>query len=155
MKFINNKRRLILFLLIGIISATSNIKINQNSEMEILFVYNAKSGFFNALTDYVHRQFSPSTYICNLCLITYDNWDRNQRWANYIDSLPMQVNFTYRDVVTQHYKLDEDVKLPLALLKNGEAFSTFMTADEINNCQDDEALIKMFNEKLKNLGIIE
>ena len=55
----------------------------------------------------------------------------------------------------QHYKLDEDVKLPLALLKKGEAFSTFMIADEINNCQDDEALIKMFNEKLKNLGIIE
>ena len=123
--------------------------------MEILFVYNAKSGRFNALTDYVHRQFSPSTYICNLCLITYDNWDRNQRWANYIDSLPIQVNFTYRDVVTQYHKLNEPVKLPLALLKKGEAISTFMTATEINNCHDEEALIRMFNEKLKNLGIIE
>ena len=67
----------------------------------------------------------------------------------------MQVNFTYRDVVTQHHKLNETVKLPLALLKNGEAISTFMTATEINNCQDDEALIRMLNEKLKNLGIIE
>jgi hypothetical protein len=155
LKFLNNKRRLILFILIGIISATSNIKTNKNNEMEVLFVYNAKSGLFNALTDYVHRQISPSTYSCNLCLITYDNWDRNQQWANYIESLPISVNFTYADVLTQYQKRGEKVKLPIALLKKGKAESTFMTVEEINSCNDDEALIMMFDEKLKNLGIIE
>ena len=73
-----------------------DITTNLINKPEVLFAYNANNGLFNALTDYVHRQISPSTYSCNLCKITYDNWDRNQRWSTYIDSVPIQINFTYK-----------------------------------------------------------
>ena len=154
MKLLNNKIRLIIFLLLGILSANNDVVINQKSGTEIIFIYNSNNGFFNSLTDYIHRQISPSTYSCNLCLITYSNWDRNQRWSRYIDSLPVRVKFIYKNSVKKYEKLGVDLKLPMALLINEENTSVFITEKEINNCNDDFALIDLFNTKLKNAGII-
>jgi len=144
-------------MLIGILNAKNDIitNTNQKSEMEILFVYNANSGLFNAITDYVHRQISPSTYSCNLCLITHDNWDRNQRWSTYIDSLPIKVGFMYKNTVNQYKELGIEVKLPMAFLINENKASVFITTKEINSCNDEITLIDLFNTKLRNAGIIK
>ena len=37
----------------------------------LVFVYNADSGFFEALKDGVTKFASPSTYPCRLCALTY------------------------------------------------------------------------------------
>ncbi len=139
----------------GIVAAESEIKFKPKSKIEILFAYNANSGLFNALTDYVHRQITPSTYNCNLCLITYDNWDRNERWATYIDSLPVEVNFTYKNTISQYKNLEFEVQLPMAFLIENNNVSIFITAEELNSCVDENALIDMFESKLKKSGIIE
>ena len=40
-------------------------------DKELIFIYNAKSGFINELVDIPHKIISPETYDCNLCAITY------------------------------------------------------------------------------------
>ncbi|RDV14945.1 hypothetical protein DXT99_11695 [Pontibacter diazotrophicus] len=61
------------------------------------FVYNAKTGLFNKLTDFAHKAISPATYNCNLCALTYGTFAMKQEWAEYIKSLPLEVVFIYRD----------------------------------------------------------
>ena len=43
-------------------------------ESELIFIYNAKSGIVNEFLDFAHKIASPSTYNCNLCAISYDNF---------------------------------------------------------------------------------
>lgn len=61
------------------------------------FIYNAKTGIFNKLTDFAHKAISPATYQCNLCALTYGTFTRKQEWADYIKSLPLKAEFIYRD----------------------------------------------------------
>lgn len=39
--------------------------------MTLVFVYNAGKGWFNALTDSIHKVISPHTYSCELCSLTH------------------------------------------------------------------------------------
>lgn len=39
--------------------------------MELIFVYNAKHGWFHDLTGSIHKVVSPSTYPCDLCALTH------------------------------------------------------------------------------------
>ena len=71
--------------------------MNKNKIMQLIFVYNAKSGFINGVFDYVHKFVSPQTYSCNLCSITYDNTGKKDEWNNYLNSLPIEVIFAYKD----------------------------------------------------------
>ncbi len=40
------------------------------TKKQLIFVYNADGGTFNAIMDSVHKLFAPSTYQCSLCAIT-------------------------------------------------------------------------------------
>ncbi len=40
----------------------------------LVFVYNADSGLFNTVTGMAHKIFSPGTYECNLCALTYSTF---------------------------------------------------------------------------------
>jgi len=46
-------------------------KEEQQMKDTIVFVYNADGGLFNTLSNIVHKIFSPETYRCKLCSITY------------------------------------------------------------------------------------
>ena len=66
-------------------------------DKELIFIYNAKSGFINELVDFAHKIISPETYDCNLCAITYGAFRMKKRWADYIQSLPINSVFTHQD----------------------------------------------------------
>ena len=64
---------------------------------KLQFVYNAETGLFNKLTDFAHKAISPETYKCNLCALTYGTFTIKQEWADYVKSLPVEVEFIYKD----------------------------------------------------------
>lgn len=41
------------------------------AKKQLIFVYNADGGTFNAIMDSAHKLFAPSTYQCSLCAITH------------------------------------------------------------------------------------
>ena len=137
----------ILFLL----SLSGNLMSNQTTSKELIFIYNAKSGLVNELIDFAHKIVSPQTYECNLCAVTYGTFTMKNRWANYIDSLPIEYVFTYKDkLVSEELK---KVKLPSVFFRDGEKFEELISANEINIINDLEDLITVLETRLKERGV--
>jgi hypothetical protein len=81
----------------------------------ILFVYNADGGLLNGALDLLHKTFSPGTYACGLCAITYDTLGMKPQWRRYVATLPHPVVFHHRDDFAAAYP-NARVPLPAVLL---------------------------------------
>ena len=135
---------LILLLSSGLMSKEINHK-------ELIFIYNAKSGLVNELVDFAHKIISPETYDCNLCAITYSTFSMEKNWANYIQGLPVKSVFTYKDKLVDR-RLKKS-KLPAVFIRDAEKLDELISANEINNINDLEDLIRILDTRLKELGM--
>ncbi len=122
-----------------------------NAALTIVFVYNADSGFFNALTDYAHKIISPDTYSCNLCTITYDNMGMKQKWKKFIDNLSIRVEFLHRDEFLKRYHLKE-IEFPSAFIKKEENITLLITHTDIDNCKSMGDLMNLVTKKVEEIG---
>jgi len=113
----------------------------------LLFVYNADSGVFNTVTDIAHKIFSPQTYECNLCAITYGNFSIRAEWKEFLESLNMGLEFLHRDEFAEKYGQSEQA-LPAVFLKNGEELELWITADEINRCSSVDDLKRLISARM-------
>jgi hypothetical protein len=116
-------------------------------ENSLLFVYNADSGVFNTLTDIAHKIFSPQSYSCNLCAITYGNFAIRTEWKEFLESLEIGLEFLHRDEFIEKYGLPEQA-LPAVFLKKGEDLELWITADEINRCGSVDDLKRLVSGRL-------
>ena len=82
----------------------------------LLFVYNADSGLFNTLADIGHKIFSPSTYQCDLCMLTHGYFRERQEWRDFVEGLPLSCRFLHRDQFRQAFPSIE-VPLPAVFLQ--------------------------------------
>lgn len=110
------------------------------SVRELIFVYNADSGLFNALADAAHKAFSPQTYACNLCRVTYGLLREKRAWRDFVASLGCQTTFLHRDELARRFpglKID----LP-AVVSVGDAGvpSVCVDATTLNRCRTIEQL---------------
>ena len=110
----------------------------------LIFLYNSKSGFNSALTDYLHKILSPSTYKCKLCSLTYNNFGKIHKWKRFIKSINLPVIFKYADHVTD-LGMDIQTELPAIFNING---SLFVSANEINSCITLDDLIDLIQSRL-------
>ena len=120
-------------------------------DKELIFIYNAKSGFINELVDFAHKIISPETYDCNLFSITYGSFRMEKRLADYIQSLPINSIFTYQDKLYDN-KL-KNVKLPSVFLRNGTELKELISSVEINKLNELQQLIKILDKKLEEHGM--
>ncbi len=115
-------------------------------------VYNGENGFFNALSDTVHKIFSPSTYDCSLCLFTHGLTGMLRPWKGYLEKLPLPVVFLYRTEFARQYRR-ADIALPVIFaIRNGE-LEVVLNADEIRECGAVAPLITKMDAALERLGI--
>jgi hypothetical protein len=113
----------------------------------LVFVYNADSGIFNTVTDIAHKIFSPETYSCNLCAITYGNFSIRAEWKEFLESLDAELEFLHRDELGEKYGVT-DVPLPVVFRKTGAGLETWITADEINACSSIDDLKRLITGRL-------
>lgn len=116
----------------------------------LVFVYNADSGLFNTVSDIAHKIFSPDTYACNLCAITYGNFSMRTEWKEYLESIEAEFEFLHRDELAEKYGIAA-IPLPAVLLKNGEIPTEWINAAEINRCRSLEDLRQLISGKLAAL----
>ena len=114
-----------------------------NDKKKLIFIYNANSGVINAAIDYFHKMFSPETYDCSLCSLTYNNFGKISKWKKFLDSCNYDVVFAYKDHV-EKMGIDKSIKLPAILLTD---HSILTTSSEIQSYENLDELIK--NLKLK------
>lgn len=117
----------------------------------LVFVYNADSGVFNALADAAHKVFSPQTYACNLCAITYSAFGMRKPWKEFLDSLDVEKEFLHADELRQRYGR-QDVALPAVFKKEGDRLEAWIDAGSIALCRDLDDLKKLIAEKISTAG---
>ncbi len=114
--------------------------------MKLIFVYNAKSGISHHLMDALHKTFSPKTYACDLCSLTYGNVGPKKEWKKFIDEIGMDTEFHYKD----QFSLDNPGlkdNFPVIYLKE-EGFQTLVTSDEMHQCKDLSQLIDVIKQRI-------
>jgi hypothetical protein len=114
-----------------------------NRPAELIFVYNADSGLFNAMADAAHKVFSPDTYACNLCKVTYGWMTEKQAWRAFVETLPVEVDFLHRDELRRAFPTLV-IALPAVLRRDSDAApSVCIDADALNRCFSIDDLIKL------------
>ena len=113
----------------------------------LVFVYNADSGLFNTLTDTAHKLFSPATYACNLCAMTYSALGMKKEWKEFLDTINMPLEFLHRDELKEKY--GTEVKLPAIFRKSGTELNLVIDANSINKCKDIDELKQLLNNKVQ------
>jgi hypothetical protein len=124
-----------------------------NENITLVFVYNADGGAINGIKDYFHKIFSPSTYDCNLCGVSFGLGGMKKNWKNYIEELKLPVEFLHRDEFNNKYP-NADKEFPSAWVKKNNQLELLISKDEMNKPKNLEELIKITNEKLKSINLI-
>ncbi len=115
--------------------------------MNILFVYNADAGVFNAISDSIHKVMSPDTYECQLCKITYGMTSMQKEWRQFLDGLVAKKTFLHRNEFQKQYP-DIPSNLPAIFTEEAGQLYPFLNADEINQCEDLDALIEAVSTRI-------
>jgi len=119
-----------------------------NRRRTLVFVYNANSGVFNALTDLVHKTVSPSTYPCKLCDITYGVTGMRRAWATFIKQADFKSVFTYRDLLPTRYPQIQIDELPAVFLLEDSRANEVISANEFISLEDIPSLISLLESKM-------
>lgn len=103
-------------------------------EPVLLLVYNADSGFFASLADSAHKALRPDTYSCNLCAVTHGVLGMRGEWKEFLQSLPLPVEFLHRDEF--HSTFESDEELPAVFLRRGDTLRAVVSACELGAVRD-------------------
>lgn len=124
--------------------------------MELILVYNADSGLFNAIRDGVHKFIAPNTYQCNLCALTFGTITMKEEWKTFIESLGIPADFLHRDEFLQMLKSHphnvKKIQFPAIFLEKDDQISLFIPDVEINKCKTLKDLMDLITRKITSIG---
>jgi hypothetical protein len=109
--------------------------------MGLTFVYNAKSDKLNAIIDYAHKVIKPSTYNCNLCVLTHSNFGERKEWSNFKENLNLDIEFYHIDEFEK--KFNQSFKYPVIL---NDELKILLDSKAINTLKDVTELIQEIKE---------
>jgi hypothetical protein len=115
----------------------------------LVFVYNADSGIFNTVSDIAHKIFSPETYSCSLCALTYGNFSIRAEWKEFLESLDADLEFLHRDELDEKYSV-VGITLPVIMLKRDGRLEEWITAAEISGCTNVDDLKCLISGRLNS-----
>jgi hypothetical protein len=124
----------------------------------LIFVYNANSGWLNAVVDSAHKMLSPQTYPCKLCELTHDATGQRDEWRRFRESVKntgTTLEFLHKDEFEKVYwsKWLPKYTYPIILEKtagidayndspvSNSGFEILMEANEMRGLQDTKHLI--------------
>lgn len=124
--------------------------MKKNSAQKTLFIYNANSGARNAIMDSMQKVFSPSTYDCKLCDITYGVIAENRTWKKFRQESKHQMNFLHKDEFSKKYasKFGYKFEFPIVLLEGQSGLEVLISTKELNNLKTAYGLIRLLNERM-------
>lgn len=123
-------------------------RINRTNQ-PLVFVYNANSGLFNALGDMSHKLFSPATYQCHLCALTYSTFGMRQSWKQFLETLDRPLEFLHADELKELYGIS-NVPLPAVFLKEERRLKPLVNAAEINECRTIDDLKHLLIKRVRD-----
>ncbi|MFP4847106.1 GTPase [Winogradskyella sp. PE311] len=116
--------------------------------MVLIFVYNANSGKLNALFDAGHKLFSPSTYPCSLCALTYDTFTENKIWKAFRKESGLEIEFYHKDEFEAKFSDANVLSYPIILGLKNDTLSPLLNSNLLNEILDIETLIERLKSTL-------
>jgi len=113
----------------------------------LLMIYNADGGLVNGTLDLLHKTFSPATYGCRLCGVTYGTFGMKRDWRDFVEGLPLPVRFLHRDEWLEE-RPGDPTALPAILLERGSGLSTVVSAADFGTVTDSGTLMAMLRTRL-------
>jgi hypothetical protein len=123
-------------------------KRDERLKPSLVFVYHAESGLFHGLTDMAHKTFSPQTYQCNLCALTYSTFGMRKGWKQFLETLCLPLEFLHADQLRQQYGM-LSTPLPAIFIKKDSGLELWIDADAINACRTMDDLKRLIKDKLE------
>ncbi len=124
--------------------------MNDNTVEKLIFVYNADSGFRNMVIDSAHKIFSPSTYECSLCDMTYGVFMEHNVWKKFRERSLIEMEFLHKDEFTKGYKSKFGYKFdfPIVLVSEKGTLGVLVKTEELNSMKDATDLISLLRQRL-------
>ncbi len=116
---------------------------------KLLFIYNADGNLFSKITDFAHKILSPSTYACNLCIITYDAFGMKKEWAEFLRELNIETIFFHKDEFLKKYG-KQKAEFPAIYSEKGNLMEVIIPNAMIDACLSLEDLEQVITAKLKS-----
>lgn len=114
---------------------------------ELIFVYNANGGLFNAFGDALHKLVSPQTYPCSLCALTYGSVRMRPQWRRFIAGLGVSVRFLHADELRRAYG-DLGVPLPAVFVAREGRLEPWLAKAELDGCRTLAELERLVLDRL-------
>jgi hypothetical protein len=128
---------------------------NINSE-RLVFVYNANSGIGNALLDGLHKTFSPATYSCNLCALTFGIFSENKKWKEFRQDAGLEMEFLHLDEFKKRFPGEQQKReaFPQVFISTEGQLTGFLSKGEINDMKNQEDLIAAVQAKYEQNNVL-
>lgn len=114
--------------------------------MDLLFVYNANGGTLNALLDAGHKLFSPKTYACSLCQLTYGALAERKAWRDFRKSTTLDLTFLHKDEFEEQYQSAQSYPV---VLSGKDRHEVFVSTKELNSLQTLDQLITLISVRAR------
>ncbi len=120
---------------------------------KLIFVYNADSGLRNMVMDSAHKIFSPATYECSLCNITYGVFSENSIWKKFRNETDIEMEFLHKDEFAKTYKskFGHKFTFPIVLIESTEELELFVKTEELNKFENATELVDLIKERVNIL----
>ena len=118
--------------------------------MELVFVYNAKTGAANSVKDLMHKIFKPETYPCSLCVLTHGMFTEKTRWKRFTRSAGVNFSFFHKDEFEKRYRSKwlPKFEYPVILTHQDGALEVFADKTAIDAAGDTEQFIELIRKRL-------
>lgn len=114
--------------------------------MKLIFVYNAESDFISKTLDFAHKIISPTTYQCDLCALTHDNFGEKKAWKEFRENHKVAMEFLYKSEFEKRYFKTEYPALYIEA--NGE-FELIISPKQFKKVDDVQGLIQIVDSCLR------
>lgn len=99
----------------------------------------------NSVFGYFHKVFSPSTYPCQLCEITYHNFGKRKEWNAFLEKTEHNFKFAYINEFEKQYS--ERPAYPIVYeIKDGK-LKTLLRKEQIEKFDTLKDFIAFFEKK--------
>lgn len=117
---------------------------------ELIFVYNAASGFGNVLLDGAHKVLKPATYNCDLCQLTHGAFRERKVWKDFRQSSQLPMQFLYKDEYQKEYasKFGHAHTFPVVLGRTGSGLELVVSSKELSALETAEELIGLLKSRI-------
>lgn len=98
------------------------------------------------MLDWAHKLLKPSSYSCQLCSITHGIAGPKKAWSAFIEQLPVEHEFLYKDKWLA--AKNPIYEFPVILMKNNLSQEVLISAEEMKKIKTPEVLIARINKLL-------